>query len=260
MPEVDPDWPVLEDPSRFTYIRPEGDGLMVGLFETVCAPWNVGPDPRGLLVRFDHAGLGPDGSLRRGGDGAGACHARRRDPHVLLRARVVHAGPAARDRRGPGGAQLLRRRGAELDRHPDRRRLGPGDRALDHHGIAGHRRHGREHRPPAPVPGHAALPRHADGREPGDGLRVPLPGALDAHGPGRAALAAARADGRSGRLVQGRLRLGGHGLVRRRGSRPQPSPRPPGAGPTSGSTGRPSTAPCARASGCSTCRSWRSSR
>ena len=41
MPEVDPDWPVLEDPSRFTYIRPEGDGLMVGLFETVCAPWHV---------------------------------------------------------------------------------------------------------------------------------------------------------------------------------------------------------------------------
>jgi 4-methylaminobutanoate oxidase (formaldehyde-forming) len=41
MPDVDPDWPVLEDPSRFTYIRPEGDGLMVGLFETVCAPWHV---------------------------------------------------------------------------------------------------------------------------------------------------------------------------------------------------------------------------
>ena len=45
MPEVDPDWPVLEDPSRFTYIRPEGDGLMVGLFETVCAPWNVAQVP-----------------------------------------------------------------------------------------------------------------------------------------------------------------------------------------------------------------------
>jgi glycine cleavage system aminomethyltransferase T/glycine/D-amino acid oxidase-like deaminating enzyme len=41
MPEVDPDWPVLEDPGNFTYIRPEGDGLMVGLFETVCAPWHV---------------------------------------------------------------------------------------------------------------------------------------------------------------------------------------------------------------------------
>ena len=41
MPDVDPNWPVLEDPSSFTYIRPEGDGLMVGLFETVCAPWHV---------------------------------------------------------------------------------------------------------------------------------------------------------------------------------------------------------------------------
>jgi 4-methylaminobutanoate oxidase (formaldehyde-forming) len=41
MPGVDPSWPVLEDPGNYTYIRPEGDGLMVGLFETVCAPWHV---------------------------------------------------------------------------------------------------------------------------------------------------------------------------------------------------------------------------
>ena len=30
MPEVDPSWPVIEDPSACTYIRPEGGGLMVG--------------------------------------------------------------------------------------------------------------------------------------------------------------------------------------------------------------------------------------
>ena len=46
MPGVDPDWPVLEDPRNFTYIRPEGDGLMVGLFETVCAPWHVDRVPQ----------------------------------------------------------------------------------------------------------------------------------------------------------------------------------------------------------------------
>jgi 4-methylaminobutanoate oxidase (formaldehyde-forming) len=56
MPDVDPDWPVLEDPSRFTYIRPEGDGLMVGLFETVCAPWNVGRIPED----FSFGTIAPD--------------------------------------------------------------------------------------------------------------------------------------------------------------------------------------------------------
>ena len=177
-------------------------------------------DPRGLLVRDDRAGLGPDGALRRGRDEPGARDPGRGDPHVLLRPRVVHAGPAAGDRRGARGAQLLRGRRAELDRHPHRRRVGSGDRALDHHGIAGHRHHGREHRPPAPLPGHAALPGDAHRREPGHGLRVPLPGALDAHRAGGEALAAARAHGRAGRVVQGRLRVGGHRLVRRRWGRP----------------------------------------
>jgi glycine cleavage system aminomethyltransferase T/glycine/D-amino acid oxidase-like deaminating enzyme len=41
MPEVDPNWPVVEDPSNYTYIRPEAGGLMVGLFEGKAAPWNV---------------------------------------------------------------------------------------------------------------------------------------------------------------------------------------------------------------------------
>ncbi len=34
-------FPVLEDPANYTYLREEGGGLMVGLFEAVCAPWNV---------------------------------------------------------------------------------------------------------------------------------------------------------------------------------------------------------------------------
>jgi len=38
---VDPSWPVFEDPSRHGYYREEGSGLMIGLFEPVCAPWNV---------------------------------------------------------------------------------------------------------------------------------------------------------------------------------------------------------------------------
>jgi glycine/D-amino acid oxidase-like deaminating enzyme len=46
MPEVDPSWPVVEDPSSYTYIRPEAGGLMVGLFEPEAAAWNVGQIPK----------------------------------------------------------------------------------------------------------------------------------------------------------------------------------------------------------------------
>src|SRR5471030_2233898 len=34
-------WPVIEDPANFGYYREEVGGLMIGLFESVCAPWNV---------------------------------------------------------------------------------------------------------------------------------------------------------------------------------------------------------------------------
>jgi len=45
MEDVDKDWPVVEDPSSHVYIRPEGDGLMLGLFEPVGAAWNVDKIP-----------------------------------------------------------------------------------------------------------------------------------------------------------------------------------------------------------------------
>ncbi len=35
------EWPVIEDPANFGYYREEVGGLMIGLFETKCAPWNV---------------------------------------------------------------------------------------------------------------------------------------------------------------------------------------------------------------------------
>ena len=34
-------WPVLEDPASYGYFREEVGGLMIGLFEPVCAPWRV---------------------------------------------------------------------------------------------------------------------------------------------------------------------------------------------------------------------------
>ncbi len=45
IPGLDPNLPVFEDPGSFAYYRPEGDGMMVGLFEPVCAPWSVGGIP-----------------------------------------------------------------------------------------------------------------------------------------------------------------------------------------------------------------------
>jgi glycine/D-amino acid oxidase-like deaminating enzyme len=54
--EVDPTWPVLEDPRNCTYIRPEGGGLLVGLFETDAAAWSVPKVPRD----FSFGTLEPD--------------------------------------------------------------------------------------------------------------------------------------------------------------------------------------------------------
>jgi 4-methylaminobutanoate oxidase (formaldehyde-forming) len=45
MSEVDKEWPVVEDPEAHVYIRPEGDGLMLGLFEPWGAAWNVARIP-----------------------------------------------------------------------------------------------------------------------------------------------------------------------------------------------------------------------
>jgi 4-methylaminobutanoate oxidase (formaldehyde-forming) len=38
---MDADLPVIEDPDCYGYYRPEGDGMLVGLFEPVGAPWSL---------------------------------------------------------------------------------------------------------------------------------------------------------------------------------------------------------------------------
>ena len=38
--------PIIEDPSCYGYYREEGGGLMIGLFEPVCAPWKVDGVPQ----------------------------------------------------------------------------------------------------------------------------------------------------------------------------------------------------------------------
>ena len=46
IPGVSGAWPILEDPASYGYFREEGGGIMVGMFEPVCAPWKVEGIPR----------------------------------------------------------------------------------------------------------------------------------------------------------------------------------------------------------------------
>ncbi len=56
MPELSASAPVLEDPGSFGYYREEGGGLMIGLFEPLCAPWKVG----GVPEDFSFGEIPPD--------------------------------------------------------------------------------------------------------------------------------------------------------------------------------------------------------
>ena len=56
------DWPVIEDPNNYGYYREEVGGLMIGLFEAVCAPWNVGRIPEDFsfgTIQPDWDRMGP---------------------------------------------------------------------------------------------------------------------------------------------------------------------------------------------------------
>lgn len=54
--DLPPNLPVLEDPSSYGYFREETGGLLVGLFEPVCAPWNV----EGIPADFSFGEIEPD--------------------------------------------------------------------------------------------------------------------------------------------------------------------------------------------------------
>jgi len=54
--DLPPNMPVLEDPAAYGYYREEGGGLMVGLFEPVCAPWKI----EGIPQDFSFGELPPD--------------------------------------------------------------------------------------------------------------------------------------------------------------------------------------------------------
>ncbi len=56
IPGLPPGMPVLEDPACYGYYRQEGAGLMVGLFEPICAPWKI----EGIPPDFSFGELPPD--------------------------------------------------------------------------------------------------------------------------------------------------------------------------------------------------------
>jgi len=54
--DLPPNMPILEDPSHYGYYREEVGGIMVGLFEPVCAPWHVD----GIPNTFSFGEIAPD--------------------------------------------------------------------------------------------------------------------------------------------------------------------------------------------------------
>jgi glycine cleavage system aminomethyltransferase T/glycine/D-amino acid oxidase-like deaminating enzyme len=56
VPGMDPDLAVIEDPDNYGYYRPEGDGMLVGLFEPQGAPWSLD----GVARDFSFGKLPPD--------------------------------------------------------------------------------------------------------------------------------------------------------------------------------------------------------
>ncbi len=56
VPGMSASFPILEDPGSYGYYREEVGGLMIGLFEPVCAPWKVG----GVPEDFSFGEITPD--------------------------------------------------------------------------------------------------------------------------------------------------------------------------------------------------------
>jgi glycine/D-amino acid oxidase-like deaminating enzyme len=56
VPGLLPSFPVLEDPGSYGYFREEVGGLMIGLFEPVCAPWKI----EGVPTDFSFGEIPPD--------------------------------------------------------------------------------------------------------------------------------------------------------------------------------------------------------
>ena len=56
VPGLSASFPVLEDPGSYGYFREEVGGLMIGLFEPICAPWNI----KAIPDDFSFGEIAPD--------------------------------------------------------------------------------------------------------------------------------------------------------------------------------------------------------
>ena len=222
---VSGDWPVLEDPGRYGYFREEGGGLMLGLFEAVCAPWQVD----GIPADFSFGELPPDWD--------------RMGPYLEAAMGRIPVTADAGIRKffcGPesftpdlqpvvGEAPELRNYFVCAGLNSIGILTGGGlGRTMAHWVVDG--------RPDVDVTGmnidrlhtYQANPEYRATRTVeslGHGLPVPLPDAVDADGAWREDVGLPRPAGRARRVLPRRLRLGGRRLVRPDGSSP-PDPGP----------------------------------
>jgi hypothetical protein len=120
------------------------------------AAWKVGGIPATSPSAPSIRPTGTAWSRSSSRDGARPRHPRRRHPHVLLRARVLHPRPRPAVGEAPGIRGYFVCAGLNSDRHPLRRRHGPPCRALDHVRSPRRRRHRLQRRS---VPGLAARSR-----------------------------------------------------------------------------------------------------
>ena len=219
--DLPPSMPVLEDPASYGYFREEVGGLLVGLFEPVCAPWHVD----GIPEDFSFGEIPPDWDrmtpyLEKAMSRVPIA-LEVRDQEILLRPGELYARLASDHRRGAGDQELLRGGRPQLDRHPHRRRHRPCVGALDHPRHARRRRDRLQHRPAAQVPGQSRVPPRAHHRVARHGLQVPLPHHDADDRARREDLRDPRAAGRGPRLFPRRQRLGGRRLVCPAGLRAQ---------------------------------------
>ena len=247
MEGVHRDLPVVEDPDCYGYFRPEGDGLLVGLFEPRGRGLGARRRARRLVLPRAAARLRATGPLRRPRHGPGARARRHRDPQVLLRPRVVHLRRPSTARPRPGARQLLRRGRAQLPRHPDGRRRGHDHRQLDRRRRAPGRRDRLRHRPHLPPRVDPGLPSGAHHRTAGRPLRRRrLPLVAAAHRPQHAPVTVSTTGSSSSAPTSTRRWAGSSSSGSR--ATTSPSPRPRGtAGVRRSTRWPPSTGRCAMA-------------
>ncbi len=211
---VDSSWPVLEDPASYGYYREEGGGLMLGLFEPVCAPWRVD----GIPADFSFGELPPDWDrmgpylektmarvpvTEQTGIRKFFCGPESFTPDLLP---IIGEAPELRN--------YLRRRRPELDRDPDRRRNRPHHRPVDHRRHPGHRRHGMNIDRLHPYQANPEYRATRTVESLGLVYATHYPNRPDQDRARRAAVADPRQAGRAAGLLPRRQRLGGRRLVR----------------------------------------------